>query len=93
MIGCEAHPQSEAVGICMSCKRRICFECVTRVDGINRCTSCLTEMSTLRPPASQAATKGRGGWRSTAALVGYFVVLFSLAWGLLSGALDLPWAP
>jgi hypothetical protein len=40
---CANHPTREALGICVHCKRLVCSECSTRIDGVNHCVSCLDE--------------------------------------------------
>lgn len=82
---CQTHPATEAIGVCTRCKRRICGECVTRIDGINHCTTCLASLAKPVQPAGEAPSSTSQG-RANAALVGYFVLLFLLTLGLLSGA-------
>jgi len=38
---CYNHPEREGVGVCVQCRRVICVECGTRIDGMNYCTACL----------------------------------------------------
>lgn len=44
---CENHPAREALGICVHCKRLVCSECSTRIDGVNHCASCLDERAVV----------------------------------------------
>lgn len=87
MAHCELHPDLDAIGICMSCKRQICGQCATRVDGINRCTSCLAQMATLTQPAEGGSKAVGARWPAYAALAGYLFLLFAITWALLSAAL------
>ena len=38
---CAYHPERRAQGVCMSCRKVICSECSTKIDGINHCLPCL----------------------------------------------------
>jgi len=51
VAGCENHPAREAIGLCVACRRRVCGECATKIEGINYCVSCLSGL---------AAEGGRG---------------------------------
>ena len=42
---CENHLQREAIGVCIECRRRVCSECSTKVEGINYCVACLTGLA------------------------------------------------
>ncbi len=59
VAGCENHPAREAIGLCVTCRRRVCGECATKIEGINYCVSCLSGL---------AAEGGRnpGGYRAGA---------------------------
>ena len=50
---CFQHPDREALGICIVCRRPICAECSTPIEGINRCAAC---MKTLAPVAELEAS-------------------------------------
>ena len=52
--GCQNHPAREAIGLCVACRRRVCGECVTKIEGINYCVDCL------------AGLAAKGGRRATA---------------------------
>lgn len=73
---CVNHPERDGVGICKGgCRRVICDECSTRLDGINTCLDCLQQKI--------ARTRGR---RSR--LLNFFNTL--LGWGsILVGVLIL----
>jgi hypothetical protein len=38
---CQQHPEQAAVGICVRCGAPFCDACLTKLDGINHCRSCL----------------------------------------------------
>jgi hypothetical protein len=38
---CKNHPDRDGVGICVPCRRVVCADCSTRLDGINHCRECL----------------------------------------------------
>jgi len=49
MINCFKHPDREAAGMCVSCGKPFCEECLSEVDGKNYCKTCLVEtVETLR---------------------------------------------
>jgi hypothetical protein len=57
VAGCENHPAREAIGLCVACRRRVCGECATKIEGINYCVSCL---SGLAAEGGRGAGKRRG---------------------------------
>lgn len=42
---CAHHPEREAIGICVVCRRPICAECSTPIEGINRCAACVRALA------------------------------------------------
>ncbi len=42
---CFQHPDREAIGICVVCRRPICAECSTPIEGINRCAACVRALA------------------------------------------------
>ena len=38
---CANHPDREGAGICVVCRKVVCTECLTRVEGIIHCRRCL----------------------------------------------------
>jgi hypothetical protein len=38
---CHYHPERSGLGVCVECRKVICFECTTQFEGINRCARCL----------------------------------------------------
>jgi hypothetical protein len=83
---CANHPQREAVGICVDCRKRVCVECTTKVDGINHCVSCLRTMS--GPAREEASVATTSPLLKVASLIAMTGVLSLLTWGILElGAL------
>jgi hypothetical protein len=80
IAACPNHPQREAIGICVRCRRRVCSECATKVDGINYCVDCLAE---LAKNTSGNTTKRRPQLAAYLSAGAYFVVLSGLLWILL----------
>ena len=39
--GCVHHPERAPVGRCVRCRRPVCGECLTRLEGILHCRECL----------------------------------------------------
>ena len=74
MAVCHYHPDRTAIGVCVRCRRVICTECSTRMDGINHCHACLAGLG------NRQVVKVRGGAR------GKLVLLFGLGWLVLFGA-------
>lgn len=83
---CANHPQREAVGICVDCRKQVCVECTTKVDGINHCVSCLRTMAGPARDAQTHATHSPA--RKVASLLVMTAALSLLTWGMLElGAL------
>ena len=83
---CANHPQREAVGICVDCRKQVCVECTTKVDGINHCVSCLR---TMAGPARDEETRSTNSpVLKVASLIVMMGTLSVLTWGMLElGAL------
>lgn len=84
IAACVNHPEREALGICIRCRTRVCSECVTKVDGINYCVTCLAIMAVQSTPRSELKE------RKTfvmARLVASIAVLVALTWALLESML------
>ena len=76
MASCHYHPDRSAIGVCMRCRRLICVDCTTRVDGVNHCHACLSTLGRRRFPR---ATHGSRVW--TMLLLGLaWLTLFGLMW-------------
>ncbi len=84
---CANHPRREAIGICVRCRKQVCGECTTKVDGINHCVSCLAAL------AGPRKEKADGTAESSAAVASLWLALglgtmTLLAWAVLEiGAL------
>ncbi len=84
---CRNHPSREAIGICVECRARVCSECVTKVDGINYCVSCLSTLAdrgARKDSAERTPTPRALAYASALALLGLATLL---TWGLLEAAL------
>ncbi|MDH5676031.1 MAG: B-box zinc finger protein [Myxococcales bacterium] len=81
---CENHAQREAIGVCVQCRRRVCSECSTKVEGINYCVSCLETLA-----AAGGRTRPRRGKRDGSAVSGlaqlllYLGILWPAVWLML----------
>jgi hypothetical protein len=42
---CAVHLDREALGVCVRCRKRVCSECSTKVDGVNHCVTCLSNLA------------------------------------------------
>jgi len=80
---CENHPEREAIGVCVQCRKRICTGCVTKVDGINYCVSCLEAFAAEGARALPGARRARGDDHSVPAASAYFVLLSLAVWTML----------
>ena len=47
----EQHDGRAAVGICVRCRRPLCGDCITKLDGINHCRACIEALAALPAPA------------------------------------------
>ena len=86
VASCQNHPDREAIGICVRCRRRNCSECVTKIDGINYCVGCLADLA--RAAGSVEARAGGSGSRASGTLwvVGWILLLYPLTWLMLWAA-------
>lgn len=83
---CANHPQREAVGICVDCRKQVCVECTTKVDGINHCVSCLRTMA--GPARDEETRSAHSPFLKLASLFVMTAALSLLTWGMLElGAL------
>ena len=64
------------MGICVACKRPICIECSTPVEGIHRCVDCFGRMG------AAVASEGWTGRESHPALLFLSLAGTALAYGL-----------
>ena len=82
MAACSNHPDRDASGICIQCRRRVCPECTTKVDGINHCVDCLERA------AQPGRERVRSGSLGTPASVVVLIVELAALWLLLWGAFE-----
>jgi hypothetical protein len=82
---CRNHLDREAIGVCIECRARVCGECVTKVDGINYCVTCLAKLTRRDTPAKDGAVSRPSA--GVAAMVGWVATATLLLWGLLEVAL------
>jgi len=79
---CLNHPERDAIGICVKCRKYICAECATRISGVNYCADCL-------PRGGDGQNKQSQSWEKPVAvllailsllicslIIGVFAVLF-----------------
>lgn len=67
---CQHHPEEAALGICIVCSAPLCDACITKLDGINHCRSCLLTRAASdlpRPPRALSPLGATLGWLSFAA--------------------------
>jgi hypothetical protein len=50
---CQNHPEREGIGICLSCHRVFCSECITKIDGVNYCQDCLAQIQPTKKTTPQ----------------------------------------
>jgi hypothetical protein len=72
---CSQHALREAVGICVRCRAPLCSDCITKIDGINHCASCL---STLTASVRRKSEKPRQSPTKAAFAVALGACLLSL---------------
>ncbi|MEM9192271.1 MAG: B-box zinc finger protein [Myxococcota bacterium] len=84
LAACENHAERPAIGICVACRKRICSECSTKVDGINYCAECLATMAEDRPSAVETSEPGT---RGAVYAFGYLLLLTAMAWALVEVAM------
>lgn len=59
---CLNHPERDAVGVCVKCRKYVCVECATRIAGVNYCADCL-------PRAERRESKRERSWERPAAVL------------------------
>jgi hypothetical protein len=81
---CEQHDGRAAVGICVRCRRSLCDDCLTKIDGVNHCRACLEAL----PPAPLPRARRPLGALPMRLWLGAGVgALWLLAWLALSALL------
>jgi hypothetical protein len=60
IMKCAAHPDVDAVGVCVNCGRAVCSACRTMVDGKTYCPACATGVSNVlkRNPTAKPIAGG-----------------------------------
>jgi hypothetical protein len=88
---CPFHPDREGVGICVSCRRIVCADCATKLDGINHCKGCLE--AKIGEATRKPSTSWRALERGAAALVigVAVVVLTGIFFAIGLNAADISW--
>ena len=76
---CTFHPDRAGVAVCVGCRRVVCPDCSTVVDGLNCCVDCLEQRAASAAPTRREWTEG---WtpRATGATLGWWGLLSLLAW-------------
>ena len=82
VVACANHPGREAIGICVKCKKRVCGECTTKVDGINHCVSCFAGLVAESEAEKPVAGREHPVVAFVFAVLGAAVAA-GLAWGIL----------
>lgn len=57
MIACSIHPEREAAGMCVSCGKPHCSECLIEIDGKYYCKSCIAKQLSTNNPKQQASSE------------------------------------
>jgi general secretion pathway protein G len=76
------HPERDAVGICVKCRKYVCAECATRITGVNYCADCLPRTEGKEKKRSQSWEKPAAALVTLVSLIvcsliiGVFAVLF-----------------
>jgi hypothetical protein len=78
---CENHLQREAIGVCVECRRRVCSECSTKVEGINYCVACLARLA--REGGRLIGARARPALRAVYAAAGAYLALLTAGLWLL----------
>jgi hypothetical protein len=86
MAVCYYHPDRPAIGVCVRCRTAICAACSTRLEGINHCHRCLSQLAARAE--AKAGEFAAGAWLATVVLMVACLILFGLFW--LAGGLFAP---
>lgn len=54
---CANHPERDAVGVCVQCRKYVCLECTTRIEGVNYCADCLPRVHRKESKVSRSWEK------------------------------------
>ena len=74
---CTRHPARFAVGVCVRCSAALCSDCITKLDGINHCLDCMSELGRR---AHKAPAPRRGRLPEAASIAFGFALVCLLAW-------------
>lgn len=77
---CTHHALREAVGVCIRCGDALCRDCITKIDGVNHCKTCL---ETLAAAQAREAPEPSRGVSDFAALSFGMTLLSILAWVMI----------
>ncbi len=87
-MGCTWHPDRDAIGVCVVCRKTICGDCATDVDGIQRCEQCLVQLAEdPLAPAPGPPDRWTAG-RAVGTVAGWAVITLGL-WGLFEVILSI----
>jgi hypothetical protein len=83
VAACRYHPDREAIGVCVACRTRVCGACVTKVEGVNHCATCLETLAAegARGPIGVRRVASARDARAVGAA--YLAALSVAAWLLL----------
>ena len=78
---CTWHPDRPGVAVCVDCRRVVCPDCATVVDGLHCCVDCLPRRAAAAPMARRRAPET---WTAGAALatLSWWGLLTLVVWGL-----------
>ncbi len=82
LVACANHADREAIGICVKCRKRVCGECTTKVDGINHCVSCFAELVEAHADEKPVAKAEHPAAAFVWATLGIAIAVL-VAWGVL----------
>jgi hypothetical protein len=85
---CLNHADRHAMGICVRCRRAMCAECITKVDGINFCAGCLEQLAAAAGPVPGASAVRPPNQVSSIVTVAILLLSLSvLAWAWIEAAM------
>lgn len=82
IVACANHEGREAIGVCVRCRRRVCSECTTKLDGINHCVRCFAELAEEHARPKDAAASS-SEWARMLSLGAGFVIAAGMGWLVL----------
>ncbi len=84
---CANHPSRVAAGICRTCRKAVCNECITKIEGINICTACLAR--TVKSDQSKKAAAVKQGVAARGALLALGLIFLTAVFFLYGLLLEL----